>query len=255
VEHAGSARGVSNAAADQARARNRHLFDGLFGRVYSFYTERERLSRLIAAVVWGSDIRPFYANMRAIANVADGGAVVDAPCGAGVAFRGLRPSQQVRYLALDISPAMLERARWRAHDLGLTQIEFVEGDAQSIPVEDAGTDLFLSYFGLHCLPDPQAAVDEMARCLRPGGRVVGAAITSGDSPRHRLLVRPGRGGFGPMGTFDDIMRWLNESGLDGAEVFNSGLFAYFQATKPTEGQISPAPPVQLARWAVPRPLQ
>lgn len=218
--------------ADNTRERNRALFDGPFGRVYSFYIERERLSRLIAAVVWGGDIRPFYASMRAIAEAPDAGVIVDAPCGAGVALRGLRPGQRVRYIALDLSPQMLERARKRAGELGLAQIEFLEGDAQALPVEDGSVDLFLSYFGLHCVPDPRGAVAEITRCLRPGGRVVGSMITRGPTLRHRLLVRPGRGGFGAGGTVDELREWLKSAGLRDATVEASGLLAYFQAGKP-----------------------
>jgi ubiquinone/menaquinone biosynthesis C-methylase UbiE len=191
--------------------------------------EREHLSRLIAAIVWAGDVRPFYASMRAIADVPEGGVIVDAPCGAGVAFRGLHPRQRVRYLALDLSPAMLERARRRAQEMNLAQIELVKGDAESIPVETASADLFLSYFGLHCLPDPEAGVAEIARCLKPGGRVVGGMITRGDSIRHRLLVHPGRSGWGPGGTVEDLLSWLSEARLEDLAIRESGLFAYFQA--------------------------
>jgi ubiquinone/menaquinone biosynthesis C-methylase UbiE len=219
------------ASADDARERNRALFGGAFGGVYSFYIERERLCRLIAALVWGADSRPFYASMRRIGEVRQGGLIVDAPCGAGVAFRGLRPGQRVRYIALDLSARMLELARRRAVQKGLGQIEFVEGDAQAIPVEDGSVDLFLSYWGLHCFPDPARAVAETARCLCPGGRLVGSMITRGHTGRHRLLVRPGVGGFGPAGTADDLQRWLGDARLRDVSVETSGLFAYFQAVK------------------------
>jgi ubiquinone/menaquinone biosynthesis C-methylase UbiE len=218
--------------AERTRERNRAVFDGAFGRAYSFYTERERLSRLIAAVVWGGDIRPFYASMGAIGTTRDGGTIVDAPCGAGVAFRGLDPGQQVRYIALDLSRHMVERARRRAGELGLAQIEFVVGDAESVPVEDGSVDLYLSYFGLHCFPDPRRAVAEIARCLRPGGRVVGSMLTRGPTLRQRLLVQPGRGGFGPGGTPEELRAWLGSAGLRNASVQPSGVFAYFNARKP-----------------------
>jgi ubiquinone/menaquinone biosynthesis C-methylase UbiE len=221
-----------SSSTDRARERNRALFDSAFGRIYGFYIERERLSRLIAALVWGADSRPFYASMHAIAEVEDGGIIVDAPCGAGVAFRGLRPGQRVRYIALDLSPRMLERARRRAAELGLAQIEFLEGDAQSIPIEAGSVDLFLSYWGLHCFPDPAQAVAEIARCVVPGGRVVGSMIVGGRSPRQRLLVQPGRGGFGPGGGMDDLRRWLDKARFQDITVESSGLFAYFQAVKP-----------------------
>jgi ubiquinone/menaquinone biosynthesis C-methylase UbiE len=207
------------------------LFDGTFGRVYGFYIERERLSRLIAALVWGADIRPFYASMRVIAETPDGGVVVDAPCGGGVAFRGLRPEQEVRYVAVDLSPRMLEQARHRARELGLSQIEFVVGDAQSLPLETGSVDLFLSYFGLHCMPDPARAVGEAARALRPGGRVVGGMITNGPTFRHRLLVHPGRGAFGPGGTVEELREWLTIAGFREVAIESTGLFAYFDARR------------------------
>jgi ubiquinone/menaquinone biosynthesis C-methylase UbiE len=223
---------VADAAADSARERNRALFDGAFGRVYGFYMERERLSRLIAAAVWGADIRPFYASIQAVGEVPEGQVIVDVPCGAGVAFDGLRATQRVRYIALDLSPRMLELARRNAARRGLAQIELVEGDAQSLPLEAESVDLFLSYWGLHCFPDPARAVGEMARSLRPGGRVLGSMITRGRSLRQRVLVQPGRGGFGPGGTVDDVAAWLEGSGLQGINVDVSGPFAYFQAAKP-----------------------
>jgi SAM-dependent methyltransferase len=227
-------RGVPHsAAADNARERNRALFDGAFGGLYSFYIERERLCRLIAALVWGADSRPFYASMRSIGEVRRDGLIVDAPCGAGVAFRGLRPDQRVRYVALDLSPRMLALAHRRATDQGLGQIEFVQGDAQVIPVEEGSVDLFLTYWGLHCFPDPARAVAETARCLCRGGRVVGTMITRDHTARHRLLVRPGVGGFGPAGTADDLRRWLGDARLQDVTVETSGLFAYFQAVKAT----------------------
>jgi SAM-dependent methyltransferase len=218
-------------SADSARARNRALFEGVFGEIHGLYIERERLSRVVAALICGADIRPFYASMPAIGEVRDGGVIVDAPCGAGVAFGELRAHQDVRYIALDLSPRILERAPGRATRLGLTRIELVEGDAKSIPVQDASVDLFLSYWGLHCFPDPAQALTEAARCLRLGGRLVGCMITRGQSWRHRLLVYPGRGGFGPGGTVEDLRRWLVDARLEDVTVDSSGLFAYFEAAK------------------------
>ena len=218
-------------SADSARARNRALFEGAFGEIYGLYIEQERLSRVIAALMWGADVRPFYASMRVIGEVRDGGVIVDVPCGAGVAFRGIRAGQDVRYIAIDLSPRMLERARRRATQRGLGQIELVEGDAQSIPVEAASVDLLLSYWGLHCFPDPAQAVTEAARCLRPGGRLTGCTITRGRSWRHRLLVQPGRGGFGPGGTVEDLRHWLVDARLEALTVESSGLFTYFEAVK------------------------
>jgi len=216
--------------ADETRARIRASFDGAFGRAYSYWMERPWLARLVGLALWGGDPKPYYDSMRAIGELPEGAVVADAPCGAGAAFVALSPRQRLRYLALDLSPLMLERARQRARAFGLDQIELVEGDAERIPLENGSVDLFLSYWGLHCMPHPDAAVREIARCLRRGGRVVGAMICRGPSLRQRLFLRPGTGGFGPGGSVDDLARWLAAAGLAKTRLEVSGAFAYFEAS-------------------------
>ena len=218
--------------ADTARERNRRVFDGVFGSVYGAYIRRERLARLIAWVLWGSDTRPFYASMAAIGQVAADGTIVDAPCGSGVAFRALRPAQRVRYLGFDLSPRMLEQARRHADRLGLHQVELAQADAETLPLEVASADLFLSYFGLHCFPHPGAAVREAARSLRPGGRLFGSTIVLGDRRLDRLRVRPGAGAYGPVGSDADLEHWLSDAGLANVELDRRGVFAVFSASKP-----------------------
>ena len=212
------------------RERNLDLFDGPFGRLYAFYMEHEAPSRVIARALWGGDVRPYYESMRRIATVPPGGLIVDAPSGAGVAFRGLAAEHNVRYVAVDLSQNMLSRARATAARRGLDRIEFVRADAAAIPIASGAADLFLSHFGLHCLPDPEAAVREAARCLRPGGHLEGSMIARGPRMRQRMLVRPGVGGFGPGGTVADLCRWLDRAGLREVRVVESGCFAYLSAT-------------------------
>jgi SAM-dependent methyltransferase len=220
-------------AATTIHERNKGVFASPFGAVYDFYIQRERLSQLIARLVWHSDVRPFYASVAAISAVPDGGTIIDAPCGSGVAFRALRPEQRVRYLGYDLSPEMLRRASRRAEKLGLNQVELVEADAESLPIEDGSADLFLSYFGLHCLPDPAAALREAARCLRPDGRLVGSPIVLGTRPLDRLRVRPGVGAYGPVGTEADLRGWLMDAGMSRIALDVRGVFCYFEAqTRP-----------------------
>ena len=189
---------------------------------------REPVARAVGSLLWGGDIRPFFAGMRAIGEVDAGGLIVDAPCGAGVAFRALDPAADVRYLALDLSPRMLERARKEAAARGQEQIELVEGDATAVPIPDGAADLFLSYWGLHCFDDPEAALDEARRCLGPGGRLVGASFVTRPTRRNHLLVRPNHSAFGRVVGPEQLSEWL-EARFAEVETEVSGPFAYFEA--------------------------
>jgi hypothetical protein len=87
------------------------FYDSLFGRVYSAYMPRPLLGRPIALILWGGDSKRYYESMAAIGEVPEGGTIVDCPCGAGPALRELDPGAKVRYVAADLSPAMLRRFR------------------------------------------------------------------------------------------------------------------------------------------------
>jgi SAM-dependent methyltransferase len=201
------------------------------GAAYSAYMERPRLSRRIGRLIWGGDTGAYYESMDAIGDVADGGTIVDCPCGAGPALRALDPEAGVRYVAADLSPSMLRRARERAASRGLGEIEFVESDAASLPLESESADLFLSYWGLHCYPDPEAAIEEMSRVLKPGGRLVGASFVRGDSFRQRLMLRPNAGDFGPMQTEPELLDCLSDAGLRLTGSGRSGLYMFFEAIR------------------------
>ena len=82
----------------------------------------------------------------------------------------------MRYGAADLSPVMLRRARAEAERRDHGQIEFTEADAETLPFEDGSFDLYVSYTGLHCFPDPAAAVAEIGRVLRPGGVLRGSMV-------------------------------------------------------------------------------
>ncbi len=72
----------------------------------------------------------------------------------------------------DINAAMLERGRARLMDEGLAGVEFVLADAESLPFGDAEFDTVTIAFGLRNVTDKQAALGEMFRVLRPGGRAL-----------------------------------------------------------------------------------
>lgn len=208
------------------------FYDSPIGAAYSAYMERPRASRLIGRMVWGGDTKAYYESMAAVGEAPEGGTIVDCPCGAGPALRALDPAAGVRYVAADLSPAMLRRVRERAEKRGLgDRIEVVEAKAEDLPLEASSADLFLSYWGIHVFPDPRAAVAEIGRVLKPGGRLVGAAFVLGDGFRQRLLLKRNTADFGPMCTEDELLGWLGEAGVPISKSSRSGLYFFFEGRR------------------------
>jgi len=103
------------------------------------------------------------------AQVSSGQKVLDVACGAGVvAVTAARRGAIVS--GLDLSPVLLERARYNAELAGVT-VDFAEGDAEALPYPDASFDVVLSQFGHIFAPRPQVALSEMLRVLKVGGRL------------------------------------------------------------------------------------
>ncbi|WP_102144447.1 methyltransferase domain-containing protein [Mycobacterium hubeiense] len=203
------------------------------GAAYDFGVEREWLARPAGRALWGTDTRLLFDSFKVIGELPDGAAVLDIPCGGGLALRGMRARQEIRYVAADISPDMLERARRRAAALGHHGIEFTKADIEHLLFADGEFDLCLCFNGLHCLPDPAAAVRELARVLKPGGRLVGDSAVLGAGVRQDLLIGVFQraGVFGPGGTADDVQRWLTDAGLRVDRLQRSGAVVHFAAVQ------------------------
>lgn len=99
--------------------------------------------------------------------------VVDVGCGAGIdsliAATMVGPSGHV--IGVDMTPAMLARARRSAAEAGVSTVEFREGYAEALPVPDGWADVVISNGVLNLMPDKLAALQEMARVLKPMGRL------------------------------------------------------------------------------------
>jgi ubiquinone/menaquinone biosynthesis C-methylase UbiE len=89
----------------------------------------------------------------------------------------------VRLTGIELSPAMLALARRRAVDLG-RQIALFLGDAQALPFANAAFDTVVCTLSLCSIPDDRAAIIEMSRVLRPGGRLL---LVDHVGSHHRVL--------------------------------------------------------------------
>jgi ubiquinone/menaquinone biosynthesis C-methylase UbiE len=128
---------------------------------------------------------------------------------------------------------MLARFRRRAAERGLRQVEAVAADICALPFEDAMADLCLSYSGLHCVTDPERAVHEAVRCLKPGGRLVGTTFLADGTRRQRFLFELGRRRGHPMPSFGahELRGWLTDAGIEAPEVSGDRGFVLFEGRK------------------------
>lgn len=112
-------------------------------------------------------------HLQLAAGFRQGDRVLDIGCGAGQSSRDAAiAAVEGTVLGLDISEEMLVLTRRRAEDAGLQNIAFQAGDAQSYPFAEGWFDLCISRFGVMFFQDPAAAFANIARALRPGGRLV-----------------------------------------------------------------------------------
>jgi SAM-dependent methyltransferase len=113
------------------------------------------------------------ANPHAIAPLANGAVVVDIGCGAGTDL--LLAAQRVgpggRAIGVDMTAAMRQRAMAGARQCGLLNVDVCDGDATTLPIQDGSVDVVISNGVLNLVPEKERAVAEIARILKPGGRV------------------------------------------------------------------------------------
>ncbi|MGE5696308.1 MAG: methyltransferase domain-containing protein [Candidatus Sericytochromatia bacterium] len=183
--------------------------------------------------VWASPVGSlFYDNAQALArrlftawqhpqdwlNIPQGGVALDVGCGPGNVTAMLADAVGPDGLALgvDISEPMLARA---VRSNSRPQLGFMRADAQRLPLRDDTVDAIVSIAVLQLVPDPSAAVAEMARVLRPGARLAIMVPTVGrPGPFWRLIPNPGARFF----TDDELGDILEEQGFDAVRTKNVG---------------------------------
>lgn len=217
----------------------RDPYAGATGRFYSFYIGRPRLARIVGKALWGSDFRPLYRELAGLRTLGDGSVVLDVACGAGLALRWLDPARAVRYIGVDSSPAMLVRAASEAQRRGYRDVVLHRADAADMPLAAATADIGLVFNALHCVPQPQAVLAEMVRCLKPGAPVVGSMLVRDAVTRaDRLLDADASGLTGPGGTDVSLRGWLEDQLVD-VQLHTTDALACFRARVPAVAQRPP----------------
>jgi ubiquinone/menaquinone biosynthesis C-methylase UbiE len=123
--------------------------------------------------LWQKQVAEVQAAMMALTSPAPGDRVLDIACGTGlVAFDAARAVGPDGYvLGVDLSGQMVSFAEERTREMKLSNCRFARMDAETLDLPDAGFDVVLCALGLMYMPNPEQALREMRRVLRPGGRV------------------------------------------------------------------------------------
>lgn len=149
-------------------------------RGFHFHTGRKLASILGYREEW-LDMLPSSAidsmagtgNPFSLGKLKPGEYVVD--CGSGSGTDSLIAAQMVdpggHVIGVDMTPEMLSKARRNAIEAGILNIEFREGYLESLPVPDTWANVVISNGVLNLVPDKEAALLEMYRVLKPGGRI------------------------------------------------------------------------------------
>jgi phosphatidylethanolamine/phosphatidyl-N-methylethanolamine N-methyltransferase len=119
---------------------------------------------------------------------ANRGRILEVGVGTGISLPGY--SSRNRITGIDLSEAMLRKAQRRVADLSLTNVEKLEVmDAEHLSFPDASFDVVVANHVISTVPNPEAALDECARMLRPGGEMILLSRVGADAGLRHLVER------------------------------------------------------------------
>ncbi len=146
--------------------------------------------------------------------------VLDVACGSGNAtIPAAKTGASVT--GIDLTPSLLEAGKAAAKEAGV-EIEWIEGDAQKLPFDDASFDVVTSVFGCMFVPDQRTEAQEIARVLKPGGRMAVCAWTPAGNIGQMFITTakhrpPPPEGFQPpilWGDEDHVGQLFEGTGVD-----------------------------------------
>ncbi len=167
-------------------------------------------------------------NPVAFAEIRPGETVLDLGSGGGIdcflAARRVGPTGRV--IGVDMTPAMIERARATAERAGLRQVQFRLGEIEQLPVSNGTVDVIISNCVVNLSPDKPQVFREAARVLRPGGRLMlsDLVLLRDLSPELQRNVELYAGCISGAALKDDYLRMLREAGFDQVEVVSEGRY-------------------------------
>jgi len=163
-------------------------------------------------------------NPVAMAELSPGEIVLDIGSGGGfdafLAARRVGPTGKV--IGVDMTPEMLRRARQSAERVGLSNIEFRQGHAEMLPVENESVDVIISNCVINLVEDKSLVFREAFRALKPGGRLEVSDIVSDGSFPVTLRADPSKWGSCIFGALpeEEYLALIKQTGFTNALIRN-----------------------------------
>ncbi len=177
-------------------------------------------------------------NPLAHAGLRRGETVLDLGSGAGIdAFLAAgEVGPEGRVLGVDMTPAMLEKARANAQRTGIANVEFRLGEIEHLPVADASVDAVISNCVINLSPDKPQVFREVFRVLRPGGRLVVSdlVLLRPLPPAIKGSVEAYVGCIAGASLRDDYLRLVRDAGFADVAVVQEGRYAGCDTDLPAE---------------------
>jgi len=165
-------------------------------------------------------------NPTAFASLRLGETVVDLGCGGGldVFLAAKKVGPTGRAIGIDMTPQMLDLARRNAAQSGVTNAEFHQATIDSLPLADASVDCVISNCVINLAPDKRAVFREIARVLKPGGRlaVSDIALRQPLPPEIGASLMAYIGCIAGAISLEDYRSGLSAAGFEAVEIVESG---------------------------------
>lgn len=199
-------------------------------------TQNKWWSRLYFKLVWGG-VDDNEIARKVLSWIPDDfeGKMLDVPVGTAVfTAEKYKRMGKADIIGLDYSQDMLDRARFRLSENGITNIKTMQGDVGAMPFDDDSFDYILCMNGLHVFPDKDKAHSEILRTLKQGGELLACFYIAGEQKIADLLAKTVLTRMGwftpPFDSANDVRRRL-EPYYEILDFNIEGAMLYFRAKK------------------------
>lgn len=199
-------------------------------------TQNKWWSRLYFKLVWGG-VDDNEIARKVLSWIPDDfeGKMLDVPVGTAVfTAEKYKRMGKADIIGLDYSQDMLDRARFRFSENGITNIKTMQGDVGAMPFDDDSFDYILCMNGLHVFPDKDKAHSEILRTLKQGGELLACFYIAGEQKIADLLAKTVLTRMGwftpPFDSANDVRRRL-EPYYEILDFNIEGAMLYFRAKK------------------------